>query len=195
MRSIVGLGEDGRRPCSLVAGAALALVLLPLTARPALGASDVAVDLIGGTGVLGYALVFLLAATPWLEILVVIPIAVGLGLDPVGVAVLAFLGNVLPIYGIVVGYDRVRTWLERRRGSDESGRHGRARRLWDRYGLPGLALASPILTGVHLAALIALAAGSPKRSVGAWMTASVAVWTVVLTLGSFYGLGFVTGLG
>lgn len=193
MRRAVGPNGDRRRLRSPSGGVALAP--LPFVVQSALDASDATVDLIGGAGALGYVLVFVLAATPWLEILVVIPIAVGLGLDPVGVAVLAFLGNVLPIYGIVALSDRARAWFERRHGPDETGRHARAGRLWARYGLPGLALASPILTGVHLAAVIALAAGSTKRSVGAWMTASLAVWTVVLTLGSFYGFGFVAGLG
>lgn len=187
-RAVESVRSENRRLLSL---GTVTLAFLPSVT----GASDAAIDLIGGSGALGYALVFLLAAIPWIEILVVIPVAVGLGLDPVSVAVLAFLGNVLPIYGIVVLSDRVRTWLESRREPDGTRRHERARRIWNRYGLPGLALASPVLTGVHLASVIALTAGSPKRSVEAWMTASVAIWTVVLTAGSFYGFGFAAGLG
>jgi hypothetical protein len=181
----------GGRRLSLGAGVAVALLLAAL---PVLDAAGSATGLIAEADGLGYALVFLLAAIPWLEILVVIPVAVGLGLDPVGVAVLAFLGNVLPIYGIIGVSARARAWLDRREGTDGTPSHERARRIWDRYGLPGLALASPILTGVHLATVIALAAGSSGRSIGAWMTASVAAWTVVLTVGSYYGFGFVTGL-
>ena len=66
-------------------GGGLALTLHPFAAQPALSASDAAVDIVVGTGALRYALVFVLAAIPWFEILVVIPIAVGLGLDPVGI--------------------------------------------------------------------------------------------------------------
>lgn len=181
----------GRR---LSLGAGAAFVLLLLAARPALGTTDSVAGLIAEADGLGYALVFLLAAIPWLEILVVIPVAVGLGLDPVGVAVLAFLGNALPIYGIIVVSGRARAWLERRRGADGTRRHERARRIWDRYGLPGLAVVSPVLIGVHLATVIALAAGSPGRSIGTWMTASIAAWTVVLSVGSYYGFGFVAGI-
>lgn len=180
-------------------GVALAVgVLAIVLAQPVAGANGSATELLREAGgAVQYALVFVLAAIPWLEILVVIPIGIGLGLNAVGVAAFAFLGNVLPVYAIIAFYTRLREWWDRRREGDdeESTRHERARAIWDRYGLPGLAIASPIVTGVHLAAVIALAVGSSKRSVGAWMTASIAVWTVVLTAGAYYGFGFITGLG
>lgn len=143
-----------------------------------------------------YASIFVLAAVPWLEILVVIPVGIGLGLDPAAVAVVAFLGNVLPIYGIIAFYRQLRAaWDRRRDGTTEpSNRRKRAMRIWNRYGLPGLALASPISTGVHLAAVIALAVGSPKRAVGIWMSIGIALWTVVITAGAYYGFEFVSGL-
>lgn len=183
-----------RRPRS--AFVVVAVLSLASAIEPAAAAAGSVTDLFAETGgLLRYALVFLFAATPWFEILVVIPIGVGLGMNAIGVAAFAFLGNVLPIYAIIVFHDRVRAWWEGRRGREAgTGGGGRARTIWDRYGLPGLALASPLVTGVHLAALIALALGSGKRSVGAWMTASIALWTVILTVGSYYGFGFVTGL-
>ncbi|WP_255167061.1 small multi-drug export protein [Natrononativus amylolyticus] len=137
-----------------------------------------------------YLLVFALAATPLLEILIVIPIGVGLGLDPVLVGIVAFAGNVAPIYGIVLGYERLSAWLESRRESDgePSKRRKRAQRIWNAYGLPGLALAAPVLTGVHLAAVLALGLGARGRSTLAWMTGSIALWTVVITVASVAGL-------
>jgi hypothetical protein len=153
-------------------------------------------DLIAGAdGTFQYALVFLLAATPLLEILVVIPIGVGLGLNAFGVAIFAFLGNVLPIYGIIVFYGRLHAWWDARQADDDpSKRHERATAIWNQYGLPGLALVSPVLTGVHLAATFALAVGSRKRAVGVWMTLAIALWTVVITIGSYYGVGYLSAI-
>ncbi|XVH33676.1 small multi-drug export protein (plasmid) [Haloferacaceae archaeon DSL9] len=143
----------------------------------------------GASGPWQYVLVFLLAAVPLLEILVVIPIGVALGLNPVFVAAFAFAGNLLPIYGIVLAHDRLRTYLESRRDSDSpSSKRERAERIWQKYGLPGLALLSPVSTGVHLAALIALGLGARGRSTAAWMTGSIALWTVIVTVGSVVGL-------
>ncbi|MFC6717966.1 small multi-drug export protein [Natrialbaceae archaeon GCM10025810] len=144
-------------------------------------------------GIWRYLLVFVLAAIPLLEVLVVVPLGIGLGLDPTLVAAAAFGGNLLPIAGIVLLYDRLvrsNTNLER----VESGRRARARRFFRRYGLPGLALAAPIATGVHLAAIIALGLGARGRSVFGWMAVSLALWTVTITVASVTGLSIFQGL-
>jgi len=162
---------------------------------------DVGAALTDAGGLLQYGLVFLFAAFPWVEILVVIPIAIGVGLDPVGVGVAAFVGNAGSVLVLLLGYRRVSGWWNRRRASGQEGeetdaestsrRRRWARQIWDRYGLPGLALAAPILTGVHLAALLALAAGSRGGLIAGWMTVGIAAWTVVLVAGSAFGVSLV----
>lgn len=151
---------------------------------------DVGTALEEASGLVRYLLVFVFAAIPVIEILVVIPIAIGLGLDPLATGVFAFAGNVLSVYALVLFYRRVSRWLARRRdGETELGdRYARARRLWERYGLPGLSVASPVLTGVHIAALVALLAGSRSRDVAGWMTVGILLWTIVLVVGSMYGV-------
>ncbi|MBS4024566.1 MAG: hypothetical protein KGZ96_02705 [Clostridia bacterium] len=62
------------------------------------------------------------------------------------------------------------------------------------YGVPGLALAGPLLTGVHLAALVALGLGAQKNAVSIWMTISLLIWTVVVTAASVFGLEQLTWL-
>jgi hypothetical protein len=151
---------------------------------------DVGASLEDASGLLQYALVFLFAAIPVVEILVVVPIAIGLGLNPVVTGVVAFAGNVGSVYALILFWRRLTDWWAAHRGTDEgdsSDRYARARRLWDRYGLPGVALGGPVLAGVHVAALVALLAGSRSRAVAAWMTAGIAVWTVVLTAASLAG--------
>lgn len=143
------------------------------------------------SGAWAYVAVIVAAATPWVEILVVIPPAIGLGLDPVAVGVLAFLGNFVPTVAIVGAYDR----LARRRavasGPARSGRARRARRVLERYGVPGLALLGPLVTGIHLATVLAMATGTSRRRVVTWMGASLAVWAAGLTVASALGLGLV----
>ena len=150
-----------------------------------------------GEGLWGYLAVALGAATPWLEIILVIPPAVALGLDPLGVGSAALVGNFLPVVGIVVGHDAFRRRFPRRmeRGDKMSrtGRHARARRIMVRYGVAGLSLLGPLITGVHLAALLALASGASGRRVIAWMGASLTVWTVGLVIASVLGVVAVTG--
>jgi len=162
------------------------------TQNPELWAREVLAD---ADGLGRYGLIFLLAAIPLLEILVVIPLGVGLGSAPIAVAIAAFLGNVLPIYGIIAAHERIEAYLGRRRDSTEpSKRRQRAKELWDTYGLPGLAVASPIVTGVHLAAVFALGLGSNRRATALWMTASIAAWTVVITVASVFALSAIQSI-
>jgi putative small multi-drug export protein len=67
-------------------------------------------------------------------------------------------------------------------------RRERVERIWKRYGIPGLALQAPLLTGPILATLLALTLGAPPRALLLWMLASVVFWGVVLTGG--VALGF-----
>jgi Ca2+/H+ antiporter, TMEM165/GDT1 family len=150
-----------------------------------------------------YLTIFVMAATPWIEILVVVPFGIGIGLNPVLVALFSFAGNMIPIYFIVVGFERLNHWWARRRGkylvnpsddSWQSGQRARALRVLRRYGVPGLSLLSPILIGAHLGAVITLLLKAPKNRIIAWMTASIAIWTVVLTIASWAGFGWLSAL-
>lgn len=147
-------------------------------------------------------MLFVLAATPLVELLVVIPLGIGYGLPPAAVALITWAGNAAPVVGIVVLFERWRAWRRRRAAGDAAeadaadggggrrggGRWQRAQRLWARYGTPGLALLAPLVTGVHLAAVVALALGAPRRTVLGWMLLSLAAWTLALTLAVVAGV-------
>jgi hypothetical protein len=153
--------------------------------------------------ILLYLTVIVLAATPWVEILVVIPFGIGVGLNPILVGLFAFIGNAVPIYAIVVGFERFNEWWAKRRGkhlvnpgdeSWQSGRRARAMNIMRKYGVPGMALAGPILIGAHLAAVITLLVRAPRNQIMAWMTASLALYTVGITIVSYFGIGWLTSL-
>jgi uncharacterized membrane protein len=142
-------------------------------------------------GLLRYALVFLLAMVPAVEPFAVIPIAIGFGLDPVATGAAAFAGSVTVVYLLVAFQDRLIALWRRRFGDDgsnPSGRAGRARRVWERYGLVGFAFVGPILAGIHLAALIAVTVDGRPRRVAVWLTIGLGAWTVALVVGSVVGL-------
>jgi len=116
-------------------------------------------------------------------------------MNPVFVAVLAFLGNIFPVFVIIAARGRLGDLWNRRRGDDgPSRRTKRARRLFDRYGTPGIGLSAPMTTGVHLGAVVAVLFGAHSRSVAVWMTLGVALWTVVFTIGSVVGFSFLWDL-
>lgn len=141
-----------------------------------------------------YGLVFLLAATPFLEVVGVIPIGVAAGLEALPVTILAFLGNILTIWLLILLMDQVKAWLQKRREkkgkAPSAKRQDRAARLWRKYGLPGLALLSPFLIGSHLGAILAMGFGGTRKSITLWMTISVFSWSVVMGVASHFGIDF-----
>ncbi|MDG5786107.1 small multi-drug export protein [Evansella sp. AB-P1] len=158
-----------------------------------------------------YILLFVMAATPWLEILIVIPIGIALGLPPIPVAIVSFIGNFLPIVLIVYLFNWVQqtNWYVRRKKKKEikkqeqsddanndkkATKKERASAIFHKYGLPGLAILGPIVTGIHLAAIIALSLKANKSKTTIWMGLSLILWTIVITVGSFYSIDWLTGL-
>ncbi len=141
-----------------------------------------------------YLVVFILAATPFFEVVGVIPLGVAAGLSAFPVTIIAFSGNILTIWLVILMMDHVKAWLQKRnekKGKAASEKRGkRASSIWNRYGLPGLALVSPFLIGSHLGAILAMGFGGTRKQITFWMTFSVLAWAVVMGTASYYGIDF-----
>jgi Ca2+/H+ antiporter, TMEM165/GDT1 family len=142
-----------------------------------------------------YVLVFVAAATPVIEVLVVIPAALLAGLRPVPVTLVALAGNLSTVALVAVAGDRLLQWRRRRRPARDdhpSRRATRARALAQRWGVPGLALLAPITTGTHIATVAALATGASSQRTLWWMTVGLVGWAVavaVVTVGGLAAFG------
>ncbi len=139
-----------------------------------------------------YMTLFILAATPWIELLLVVPVGAAMGLAPLPVALAVFTGNALPVFLIVFGYDHWRKWrsVHPKNEKTDRGNNRRAKALgiWNKYGLPGLAMAGPLVTGIHLATIIALFFKPERHKLLFWMTFSLFVWTLGVIAVCYAGL-------
>ncbi|MGE1117096.1 small multi-drug export protein [Bacillus altitudinis] len=131
----------------------------------------------------GYVLVFILAALPFFEVVGVVPLGILSGLHPVTTAVIGFVGNFLTVLLLIVFVDRFKAWWLKRKEEkhDEKGekKQLKARKVWERYGLPGLALIGPFIIGSHLAAFMCMSFGTKRKQVTVWMTVSLIMWTAL----------------
>ncbi|MBP2079992.1 hypothetical protein [Oceanobacillus polygoni] len=92
---------------------------------------------------------------------------------------------------IIFGFERAKIWYQKRQEKKEkppSKRNERGKQIWNKYGLPGLALLGPILTGIHIAAFLAMTLGARKINTTVWITVSLGVWTLVFGLATVFGL-------
>lgn len=138
-----------------------------------------------------YVLVFVAAATPVLEILVVIPAGILAGMPPLATALVAVAGNLSTVVLVAVAGDRILGWWRKRRPAatgQPSARSERARGLVQRWGVPGLAFLAPMTTGTHIATIAALATGSATPRVLRWMTTGLVIWAAAVAAATAAGL-------
>ena len=140
------------------------------------------------TGDLGLAVTaFFGGATPWLEAILVVPVAIVAGLHPVVAVVAGASGNLLTVAVAAWSGERIVRWWRRRRGrevdadvqSETGERGGRARRVLERWGLPALAVLGPLGLGTQLSALVAVSFGIAPERAFRWIGAATVCWSVV----------------
>ncbi len=125
------------------------------------------------------------AAAGALDVWVGIITGVALGLSPALSGAVSIASALVGVTLVVVAGGRLRHLIYRSRRLAK--RRERIERVWKRYGIPGVALQAPLLTGPLLATLLALSLGAPPRSLLYWMLASVVFWGAVLTGGTALG--------
>ncbi len=96
---------------------------------------------------------------------------VALGLPPTLSGIVSIASAAAGVTLVVVAGGRLQHLVYRSRWLAK--RRERVERAWKRYGLPGLALQAPLLTGPLLATVLALSLGAPPRPLLSWMLASI----------------------
>ena len=131
------------------------------------------------------------AAAGALDVWVGIIAGVALGLSPTLSGAVSIASAVVGVTLVVVAGERLQHLVYRSRRLAK--RRERIERVWKRYGIPGVALQAPLLTGPLLATVLALGLGAPPRTLLYWMLASIVLWGVVLTGAAALGLSVFSG--
>ncbi len=131
------------------------------------------------------------AAAGALDVWVGIITGVALGLPPVLSGTVSVASALVGVTLAVVAGVRLQGRIYRSRRLAK--RRARIERVWKRYGIPGVALQAPLLTGPLLATVLALGLGAPPRALLGWMLASVVFCGAVLTGAAALGLSVLSG--
>jgi hypothetical protein len=120
-----------------------------------------------------------------------IPTGMVLDLPPFLSGAAATLGNLGAVLFVVGLNEQLRRWSINYRLATKQGE--RLKQVWSSYGLPGVALLSPLLTGAPLGTALALLFGAPPRPLLCWMTVSVVLWGASLTVAATFGWSVLRG--
>jgi membrane protein DedA with SNARE-associated domain len=123
-----------------------------------------------------------------LELWAAIPAGLALELHPLTVGVTAAAGAFLAALTVVVLGERVRAWLMQHHGPKKKGDNGIIHRIWQRYGVIGLGLMAPLLTGVLLGTALGMTLGAPAGRLLMWTSVGIVLWSLLLTLAAALGL-------
>src|SRR5690625_2744135 len=128
-----------------------------------------------------YAAVFIGAAIPAFEVWAAVPLGVIAGLPWLPVVGVGCIGNLITILPVVYAGDKMKAWMSRLRkkpSADEvnetddrespNARKSRRRRIFERFGVPGLATLGPFRIGVHSGAGLGRAPGGSRQKVIIW---------------------------
>lgn len=112
-------------------------------------------------------------------------------LQPLLVCLAAALGAVSGGTVVILLGERVKAWLERRRKREKlEERRGLLYRIWQRYGVIGWGLLSPLLVGSPLGAALGLVLGAPPRRLLPWLAAGSVLWSIVFSVLTALGSHF-----
>lgn len=129
-----------------------------------------------------------------LELWAAIPAGTALRLPPLLNGIASGLGAIIGALLVILVGDRLRSWLLKKREKTHS-RESWIYKIWEKYGVIGLGLLSPLLTGAPLGAAIGISLGTPPKRLFFWMSIGIVVWTIILTTISTMGFAVFEKIG
>jgi len=140
---------------------------------------------------------FLFSMIPFIEAMFSVPVAVLAGMPLGPVIIIAFIGNFISllvtiwiIYGVKGAVNKRKAHKESKGTRKEgfmSKRKERGKRLWDKFGMPGLAIIGMFFLGGHITALVACSFTRNRFRVTLWMAISIIIWGGGLGIAAYFG--------
>lgn len=127
-----------------------------------------------------------------IELWAAIPAGTALQLHPLLNGIASALGAVIGAAVTIFFGDRLRQRLLRKKENKENKerQRGRIYKIWEKYGVIGLGVLSPLLTGAPLGAAIGISLGASPGRLIFWMSIGIVIWTILLTIISILGFAF-----
>lgn len=124
------------------------------------------------------------------ELWAAIPAGFVFGLPPFLIGIASIIGGIATVIIVTtIGGKIRRRILSKREKKDKQ--HGTLYEIWNKYGIIGLGLLAPLLTGVLIGSTIAVSLDAPKKSTLTWLSLGVIGWTILLVTLAALGIDFI----
>ncbi len=129
------------------------------------------------------------------ELWAAVPAGFALNLDPALIVVTSSIGAIIGAAIVVFAGEKIRTKIIKwHYGGKENPKQSRLYRIWDKYGVVGLGLLSPLLFGALIGAALGSLLGAKKLRLLLWMSIGIVVWSIILTLIGVAGISSIESL-
>ena len=123
-----------------------------------------------------------------LELWISIPVGFALNMHPLLIAGITCFGSIWSVLVVIVIGERAVAFILKIRGKRFSEKTGKTYLFWEKYGIPGLGLISPVLLGAPIGAAIGISLGVKINKIILWMSIGIIFWTAVITTVLHFGL-------
>ncbi|MEN6553292.1 MAG: small multi-drug export protein [Methanobacterium sp.] len=124
-----------------------------------------------------------------LELWAAIPLGLAINLNPVIIGAASALGAIVAAFLVTAVGDSIREKVIKwRYGENKDLEGSRYYKIWNKYGVVGLGLISPLLFGAPVGSALGVALGSRKRPLLIWMSIGIVIWSIGLTAAGYLGL-------
>lgn len=132
--------------------------------------------------------IILVFGAGFLELWAGIPIGIAFQLNPFLTGTSAALGAILAAFIVSFLGEGIREWVIKWRYKNKDLKKGKFYEVWNKYGVIGLGLLSPLLFGAPLGAALGIALGAEKKALFIWMSIGIVLWSIILTTAGYLGL-------
>jgi len=130
-----------------------------------------------------------------LELWAAIPIGLAFNFSPAIIVAVSSAGSILGALLVILTGEKIRAKLIKWRYGDKKNlKTGRFYNVWNKYGIVGLGLLSPLLFGALIGAAVGSLFGAERRRLLLWMSIGIIIWSTGLTIAGTAGLASIQSL-
>jgi hypothetical protein len=124
-----------------------------------------------------------------IELWAAIPVGFALNLNPAAIVAASSAGAIVGALLVMLAGEKLRNRILKWRYSDKKDfSQSRLYRFWNKYGVAGLGLLSPLLFGALIGAALGSLLGAARWRLLLWMSIGIVVWSIGLTTIGVAGL-------
>jgi hypothetical protein len=124
-----------------------------------------------------------------IELWAAIPVGFALNLNPATIVWVSSAGAIVGALLVMLAGEKLRNRILKWRYNDKKDfSQSRLYRVWNKYGVVGLGLLSPLLFGALIGAALGSLLGATRWRLLLWMSIGIVVWSIGLTTFGVAGL-------